>query len=329
MKNKSNIFWGAILIVVGLIFLGTTNDWFDFNISLRAVAKYWPLMIVLAGVAVLFNERRSIYNPVTALLIAFAIPMGIYNASTNAIDEFKDDVSEDFQFEWDDNNDESDYNSTDSIKTFSKLQSFSVPYENSVSEASLEIGGGAAEFHLEESDDKNIFEAKTELTGSKFKLEDERKGDKHEIVFSMKSRNEKSFKFGKNSNNDVFLKINKRPIWTIDLNIGAGDLQFDLSNYKVKKMDIKTGAANLNLKLGDKIADTKVNVESGVAKLKIKVPKDSGCEIDLEGALNAKDFEGFTKIKSGKWQTDNFQSAKNKISLNIESGLSAVTVERY
>lgn len=49
----------------------------------------------------------------------------------------------------------------------------------------------------------------------------------------------------------------------------------------------------------------------------------------MDGALNAKDFNGFAKDKPGHWKTDNFESAKNKIFIEIESGLSAVTVDRY
>jgi hypothetical protein len=49
----------------------------------------------------------------------------------------------------------------------------------------------------------------------------------------------------------------------------------------------------------------------------------------MDGALNAKDFDGFSKSSSGTWKTDNFETATNKIYLEIKSGLSAVSVDRY
>jgi hypothetical protein len=329
MRNKNNIFWGAILVAFGFYFLGITNDWFEFDFSMREIARFWPVLIILGGVAVLFNERKTIYNPTTALLVAFAIPLGIYHASSNAVDEFKDEMNEELNFDWKDDN---DYSSEEDSTSNSRntTQNFSLNLDKEIEEVALEIGGGAAEFHLEEATGDNLFQAETKLFEGKYSLVEEKKGKLHEIEFTMNNKNNsKGFKFGKGTNNDVYLKLNKKPTWDIDLNIGAGDLHFDLSEYKVKRMDVKTGAANLNLKVGVLVPSSIVNVESGVAKVKISVPKEAACEIELDGALNAKDFEGFTKSSSGKWRNDGFDASKSKINIKIESGLSAVTVDRY
>ncbi len=330
MKNKNNIFWGAILVAFGFYFLGITNDWFQFEISLREIAKFWPLLIILGGVAVLFNERKTIYNPTTALLVAFAIPLGIYHASNNAVDKFKDEINEELNFDWNDNESEEDFDS-DSTENFNtSTQNFSIDLDKEIEEAALEIGGGAAEFHLEETIGNNLFQAETKLFGGKYSLTEEKKGKLHDIEFTMNNKNNsKGFNFGKGKNNDVYLKLNKKPIWDIDLNIGAGDLKFDLSEYKVKRMDVKTGAANLKLKIGSLVTNSIINVESGVAKVKISVPKESACEIEMDGALNAKDFEGFSKFSTGTWRNTNYDISKNKVNIKIKSGLSAVTVDRY
>jgi hypothetical protein len=335
MNNRGNIFGGAILVAFGVFFLGYINDWFQFDISLRDIAKFWPLFIILAGVAVLFNHKKTIFNPTTALLIAFAIPLAIYNASTRTIDNVKENLDEELNFEWDDDssNDYEDYDSDENDTTAIKgrsNQQFSVLMQPGVEYGQLEVGGGAAEFHLEEPQSGNIFEANSRLYGSKFKLEDEKKGNIHEIKFKMNSKNNSNnIKVGKGFDNDVYLKLNKTPVWDLDLGIGAGQLKFDLSDYKVRDIKMETGAADINLKMGEKLAESKIRVESGVAKIKILVPKNSGCQINMDGALNAKDFNGFSKDKPGHWKTDNFASAKNKIYIEIESGLSAVTVDRY
>ncbi len=328
MKNKNNIFWGAILVAFGFYFLGITNDWFQFEISMREIAKFWPLLIILGGIAVLFNERKTIYNPTTALLVAFAIPLGIYHASNSAVDNFKEEINDEFNFDWHDNDDDYDSDSTENFN--SSTQNFSIELDKEIEEATLEIGGGAAEFHLEETSGNNLFQAETKLFGGKYSLTEEKKGKLHDIEFTMNNKNNsRSFKFGKGESNDVYLKLNKKPIWNIDLNIGAGDLKFDLSQYKVKSIDVKTGAANLNLKMGSLVPNSLINVESGVAKVKISVPKESACEIEMDGALNAKDFEGFSKSSTGTWRSSNYDISKNKVSIKIKSGLSAVSVERY
>jgi Domain of unknown function (DUF5668) len=310
MKNSGNIFWGAILVAFGVLMLGVVNDWFQFEVSMRELAKYWPVLIILGGIAVFFTPRRTVFNPTTALLVAFAIPLAIYNASTSAIDKVKSEINEDFDFDVDiEDSDENFTFEDDSTSSSKTSQNFSVPYDKTVQEVNLEIGGGAAEFFLSEASGSDIFS---------------------EIAFKMSSKNgSDNIKFGKGISNDVKLKLSKLPVWNLDLGIGAGELKFDLSDYKVKDIKMETGAADISLKLGDKLPESKVKIESGVAKVKVMVPKGVGCEIKMDGALNAKDFDGFTKSGSKTWRTDNFATSTNKIYLQIESGLSAVSVDRY
>lgn len=331
MKNNSSIFWGAILVAFGFLMLGIVNDWFQFEVSIREIAKFWPLLIILGGVAVLFNPKKTVFNPTTALLVAFAIPLAIYNASTTAIDHVKDKIEGDLNFDFDEDFEDSDFTfDEDSLKKENFSQNFNVPFDGSIEEVDLEIGGGAAEFFLSEPESGNLFEANTKLFGNKFNLEEEKIGSKQEIKFKMNSKNNNNnIRMGKGMNNDVHLKLSKSPIWNLDMGIGAGELKFDLSEYKIKDISLKTGAADISLKLGDKMKESKVKVESGVAKIKISVPKGVACQINMEGALNAKDFDGFTKTNSGTWKTDNFDSTDKKIFIDLESGLSAVSVNRY
>lgn len=331
MGNRNNIFGGAILVVFGLFFLAIQNDWFNFDVSLREFAKFWPVLIILAGVAVIFNERKTIYNPTTALLVAFAIPLAIYNASTNTIDRVRDEFDEDLNFEWEhDSDNDDDYSSSDTTANLNSSQVFSVDYDRNIKIANLEFGGGAAEFHLSEPSTDKIFEAETKIFGSKYTLEDEKNGTAQDIKFKMNSNNRNNnIKIGKGVNNDVFLRLNKQPQWNLDFGIGAGKLKFDLSEYKIKNIKMETGAADINLKLGDILDESNIKIESGVAKINISVPKGVGCQINMEGALNAKDFDGFTKNKPGVWTTDNFEGSTKKIFIELESGLSAVSIDRY
>ncbi len=340
MKNSSNVFLGVFLIVVGSLFFAGMNDWFGLDISFSQIARFWPVLIILAGIAVFLNDRRSVGNPLSVLLVAFAIPLGIYSFASEGVKEIKNNFEDEFHFDFDDDfnheNLDGDYNDDQTDEEDNSISSkqkgdrteqlFDIEKDNGIEEARLKLGGGAAEFHLSESNDK-LFEARTLLKFGNYKLSDEKKGNLHEIDFEMKN-NKKSFKFGDNDNNEVFLKLNKKPVWDIEMGIGAGDLDFDLSGYKVKKLEIKTGAASVDVKLGDQMENTDVKIESGVASVEIGVPKGVGCQIDMDGALNSKDFDGFQK-KNDKYETENFNSAGKKIFIRVSSGLSSVKVNRY
>lgn len=332
MRKRSNIFLGALLVAVGVIFLGFNYDIFTFDFTFRQIAAFWPVLLILAGVAVLLHERRSFYNATTALLVAFAIPLAIYSAASDGVDEIKSELKDELNFEFDDddwNNDREDWSEGSYRDNGDRVeQDFNIPFNADVNRVRLKVGGGAAEFHLKESTDQ-AFAAKTLLTAGAYQISDEQKGDLHDIEFEMKDRKNKSFNFGENGHNEVFLKLNKKPVWDIELGIGAGDLEFDLSEYKVENLEVKTGAAAIDIQLGDLVKEARVKVESGVAKVSLAVPEEVGCEIHMDGALNSKDFDGFRKENNSNYRTDNFETAEKKIYIDVSSGLSSVSVDRY
>lgn len=49
----------------------------------------------------------------------------------------------------------------------------------------------------------------------------------------------------------------------------------------------------------------------------------------IDGALSSKHFDEFKKIDSDNFETENFIEAANKVYLNIECGVSSISVERY
>ncbi len=320
MKNPNNIILGGILILLGGILLGIVNHWFSFEISMRELSKYWPILIVLAGVAVLFDGRRSIMNSTSVLLVALAIPFGIYNCTSNSINRFQveiDDDEFDAQISEDDSSSKLDH------------KSYTVPKLAGVQTAELKIEGGAAEFDLEPSEDSTLFVADTHKGGKiNYSLREQTEGSHQKVEFKMKGR--KNFKWNeKGVDNKILFKLNTQPIWDIKMEVGAGDVDYDLSKHKVQKLKFETGASNIVLTLGDLLDKTEVDIESGVANIEIKVPESVGCEIKVDGALNAKDFPGFTKINSKLYQTPGFDTATKKILISTESGMSNFEVKRY
>jgi hypothetical protein len=332
MDRKSNIFWGIVLIVVGFLFLGTNLDWFHLDWSFYQIARFWPIMLILAGIAAFFSHKKSIYNATSALLIAFAIPLGLYTCVDDGVRDFKDEVRDGINiddFDDDDNDNVDSYAKNDTISGDRNKQYFAVEMTPDVKEATLNLKGGVAEFDLEESNNR-LFEATTLLQfKGGYTLEEEKNTGGKVIDFSMKDKNNNFHFDGHNKGNDVLLKLSTAPIWTIDMGIGAGEVDFDFSNYKVKKLKLETGVASIDIKFGDKQDNVAVDVKSGVAEVKIKVPEGVGCEIRMDGALNAKDFVDFEKVREGVWQTKGYNQAAKKITLNVESGLSALKVSRY
>ncbi len=327
---KNNVIFGIVLVLLGLFALGLVNDWLSFDVTMRQVAKFWPLLIVLAGVAVILHEKRTVFNSTSVLLIILAIPFAVYNCTSNVAHEFKKELHDGFDINI--SEDDNDFTfeeglDNDTASTSSVGQTFIIEKKPEVTHGKLKISGGASEFLLGESDAKSIFSADTKNSKIPFKVSENVSGNEHDIDFKMKDDNVKIK--GSPLKNKVRVFLNPEAIWDIKMELGAGQVIYDLSKFKVEKLKIESGVANVNIKLGDLLDESTVNVESGVAKYKIQVPENVGCEIKMDGAFNSKNFSGFERVKSGLYRSEGFDKAKKKIYLNFENAITSITVDRY
>lgn len=326
MKNANNLILGGILILLGGALLGMVNNWFTFDVSMRQIAKFWPLLIILAGLAVMLDSKRSVMNSTSVLLVALAIPFGIYNCTSNTLSKVEEN--------WNDGDIEFDANISEdgevSINDSLNHSNYTIEKSAEIKRAELIIEGGAAQFLLQPATGSQLFAADTKNGGrsSNYSLREETNGDNQKVTFKMKGK--KNIKWNdKDNDRKITFHLHEEPIWNIKMGIGAGDVQYDLSTFKVEKIALETGASNINLKMGSLVDDAEVKIESGVANIEIKVPEAVGCEIKMDGALNAKDFEGFTKVSSGLYQTPGYDSASKKIRIDMDSGMSNFVVKRY
>jgi hypothetical protein len=140
----------------------------------------------------------------------------------------------------------------------------------------------------------------------------------------------KHFVFNDEHNkNKTLIKLNTTPVWDLNFDVGAAAIDFDFSPFKTDHIDVKMGAAALKVKLGNKLDVTKFHLKAGVSSVEIEVPESSGCEIRCNTALSSKDFDDFDKINSNLYKTNNFDAAKKKIYLDIDTGISSIHVSRY
>jgi hypothetical protein len=342
MKNN-NIFWGVGFVILGLFLLGLNFDWFDFDLS--SVAKYWPFFLILAGINLII-ARKTGATPtgLTAIFVILAIPLAISHGVERQVNGFEDKIENAFDFDDDDDfnsngefeggakrdYDESDSSSNASSSISGDAQIYESGVYNNQKEANLNIVAGAANLDVVE-ESKAIFKGVAKMSDSdlKFKFKTEDEGGTANIDFKMDGKiNGKDNDIQIDGKNLISLGLNKNPIWNLDVVFGAGKSDLDLTNYKTKTIDIKAGAGDLDLKLGDKLEKQTVKIKSGASSVTIKVPKSVGCEIEIDGILNSKDIDGFEK-NDGKYQTSNLGSATKKIKIEIESAVASINVERY
>ena len=292
--NTSRIFWGTLWIVAGaLILLAKLGV---MTLQLGSLWKFWPLVLVLWGIGLFTGARavRSLTAVVAALLLALIL-YGVWE-------------------EWGSGRDPRELTS----------QTFMETYDSTLHEASLRFVSGAGSFTLRDTC-AALFRAETETDFGKYEMVSRTGSGERELTLRLSDHPKRFMMGGKNG---VTMYLNTGPVWTLNLELGAAKLYADLSPFTAENIDIKTGAADVRLRLGDRAEQCRVNIHAGVSSISVQVPATTGCEIRSESGLSSKAFEGFVE-RGGEYRTSNFDAAPRKVYLDFKAGVSSLKVERY
>lgn len=295
-----NIFWGIILILIGILFTLENLNLIDFD--WYNLWRLWPVILVLWGVSIL--PVKNIFKVVLVLLVlAFSIHYTM-----------------DRTVEWRDE----DYNISYQHDTKPANQEFTIPYEDSVQTASLSMEIAASTFVLmDQSYDLLDFQKRGSVIDYKYSVS--QTDDIVDVDIFMKDEVVLKSK----THNRIDMSLNPQPDWDMRFEIGAADVNFDLSGLKISRLDIDGGAAAIKLKLGNKYPETNVNIETGASSIKVRVPEESGCDLEITSVMSGKNISGFEKVDHGHYRTENFDTAENKIYLVVETAVSSYSIIRY
>ena len=306
-KNKKDdgLIGGIILIAIGIIALMVT--FFDFKIVWEELAKFWPVFIIIFGVSLL--PLNKVLKSVCVILIII-ISCLIYCNEVNGNENLSDEKTSEILME--------------EVET----QEFSSPFKDNTTEASVEINYGAGMLYLN-SPVEELVKARNMSDKIVQNLYLEYEGSHADIVFDVEDDNYQVNDIEEVKSNRFDISLNKNPIYDFELNLGASELNFDFSEYKVSDVEINSGASNIDIKLGELYDSTYVVISTGVSKIRIGIPNNSGCRLECESVLTLRDFDGFVKKSSNVYETANYSSAENNIEIEFEGAMSEFEVYRY
>ena len=314
--KSDKIFWGIFLVFIGGIFLLENFDIIDF--SWRYVWRFWPVILILVGVNILFKNSKS----QTGIIVTAAITIITLGLLTyKGLEKHQDNESKWSWYDSDDKNNDTD--SADVITDANYSEEFDTKYQF----ATLNIKGGASKFVIQSASDK-LFEANLNQSKSRYYLKKTEVDSAVTLNFNSKG-NRSEYSLNGDDFNEINMMLNAQPVWNINLTMGAGEIDFDLVDYKTKNISLKGGAAAFKVKIGDLYNDIIVTAETGLAEIVIEVPQTSGCRIKAATGLSSKDFKGFKKMKDDSYETFNYNQAPNKINISLKGGLSDFNVGRY
>lgn len=300
MKYK-NLFWGIVLILIGILYLLKKFDviWFNW----RDILSLWPLLLVLWGISLL--PFKAIYKLIASLLAVAAMLLLIYSSPGRYhsgwiwIDNF-------------DRSEETEMNKRESIK------------ENS-SHAVLELTAAAGTYVIGGTTDELVDFKHVGDSGTYYMRTSVDDNSQHVYIGPEENREE----FTLYNSHEVDIKLNPEIRWNLEIDAGAADLDLDLSEYILDEIYIQGGATSIEIKLGSLSEDVQIEIETGVSSVLIKVPKEVACEVNTDSFLISRELPGFDKVSKSTYVSPNFASAEKNVSIQFNSGISSLRVIRY
>jgi len=349
MKRQNGLFWGIFLLTLGVLFLARRAGWLD--VDWHSLVNLWPVLLILAGINLILERRGNPAAFVTTVMLAVAVPttlFGFFSHNRNR---------DDFNNEWQWNNDGNDAemnegdesgsgnnnepeNNEDAYQSEQEKRadapgvvqqsSFVESMNPDTREAVLKLSGGAGRFIISDPTTE-LIRAETKQNIGSYSMSVDRDATTRIPTIELKPTEENQkfdFKNGKFENR-VEIHLNTTPVWTMDVALGAGQGDLDLSSYAVRNLKIEAGAADLDVKLGAKADQSDVKLEVGAASVTVRVPKEVGVRIKKDGALNIEQLDDFTDVGGGEFVSPGYDAAKKKMMIRFDGGVSRFKVVRY
>ncbi|MFZ4740658.1 MAG: LiaF transmembrane domain-containing protein [Bacteroidales bacterium] len=300
MKYK-NIFWGIVLIAIGIMIILKNMDIVHFNWF--AIMQLWPLLLVIWGISII-----PVKDYIKFILSLLTLIVGIF-----LINYYQ--CNDSFCWNWKYSDEKANW----------KEQKMEENYDSTITMAVLQLDAVAGDFNIDGTTNKLIsFESSGNIgdynlnTSTNDSMKVVEIGIENNVV--KMSNNQKG--------NKTKIALNPNPIWDLDLEAGASNVNFNLSEFKVRNIDFDGGASNIELKIGIKQTNVNIKIEAGASSIKVLIPKESGCEFEGDNVLSSLNFDGFTKT-NGVYRTADFDKAANKIYINIDAAISKFSIEKY
>jgi len=251
---------------------------------------YWPIGLILAGIAFLFRARA-----IGWILIIATIIFGIMTGWSYAVADCGDARTI-----------EQKINSVEGIDNLDLDLDFGA--------GEIKIQKGSEEFFavnkVQTSDKNNPF-IKFTSSGSKGKI--------------MVKRAKGCF-LGENTTHVWNLSLIPDIPKNLYMDYGAANVFMDFRDLNVQTFSLHSGASATRIIFDD--YNTSGSINTGASDIKMDFPENTGVKISVDSGATSTNMEGFLK-KNNVFYSENYDYAKNKIEIGINAGASSIKAHFY
>ncbi|MDP2872303.1 MAG: DUF5668 domain-containing protein [Bacillota bacterium] len=118
----------------------------------------------------------------------------------------------------------------------------------------------------------------------------------------------------------------------LELSIKAGVLtaNLDLSPYQLRRLDVDCGVGTFYVRLGHPEGTMVGSINSGVGTVNLAVPSGVSVRITGDFGVGVRNLSAAgLKRSGGAWQDDRYDTAESRIDLHVSGGVGRLAVQRY
>ena len=318
MKNK-NISTAIVLIIIGTLCLLKSLEIVDFK--WWALFRLWPLILIWIGLKFIpLHDTWKLIFKVLVLLLGVFLLFVFSNSNCCYVNHY----SFNKKFNCNEKHIYTTCNNTDSYDTyiFKTAIDDDVIYDEAklvltASAGSLFFTPGQSLFSVDKNENSMNFFVKVE----KEVVSD----NKAKITASLSPQKD----FSKQKAPKYNILLSDIPVWEIALELNATGNVIDLSAFKIKNLEVDANASAVDLKLGNKCDNVKVNINSNASSVKLKLPKDMKCILKKDNTLSSLNVPGLAKQEDGTYISEDEIEIVGTIQITLDANVSSVDVKRY
>jgi len=294
-NSFGGIFLGILLIFLGVFYFLRNFGIITFDIDIFSL---WPVFIIFAGLS-LINVRGWL-GVLMGIILSFVIIGLLFSA---------------FFFK-------SNKVIFSNNQTNPSNREISIDKSQSASRANINLKFGAGTINITSNNAEKLLSGKFESSISDINISQQIGAGTQRILLESSH----AIKiFGKMANK---LDLNIDDDLPVDffLDAGATDSKINFEGIALNSMELKTGASNIDIALGDKQKESNIKVNAGASSIRISLPKNVGAKIKSETELTNKNFENFIEIDKNNWESLEYFEKEKKINIEIKAGVSNITM---
>jgi hypothetical protein len=326
------LFWPLILIGVGVVWL-LSNMGILQPASLSILFRLWPLILIVIGLDLLFGRRHPMIGTLLGIgAIALVVALMLVGPALG----------------W-----------TQGAEV--QEGRYTAELDDATS-ASVTLGLAVADTTVKSLGDSNLlFEANVRYFGD---IDFSASGTIQKIV-TLNNRNASASNFWNfgwfSGQPDLRWEVGLSQQVPLDLEVNSGvsNATLELSELQLTGLVVNAGVGNMNISLPagdgepytvnlnsgtgqinvDVASGTAINfvIKGGVGEVKLDLPDEAAAKVDASTGVGEISLPAwFTKVsgdseqfvgESGVWQTDNFDNADQKITIEFTGGVGGLTVQ--